>query len=395
MKKGIKIIIIILSILLLLTGTLFVFSRNIDKDANPHILAVTKKQKESIESIKQIDEDGHLYYMEYTADYNAGIPALFRKIAPIASKSSCTSFVTSDIDTKDVINARNFDTAHLGDDGKTETMALIIKLKPENAYASLNMFDVLYYWEINVKYHPGYLNNGKFDNSLLLLAPLICMDGINEKGVSVSIMTVDIKEGETPTRQNEKGKTKTMATLLLRDILDHCANCDEAIKLAQESNVFNLLGSDFHLLVCDESGRSIVLEWRYDKLNVIETDCSTNFFLGSDDAEDCYYDEGTYLKEAFPGKADVSYPYHWGYGHGYERFNTVVSKLDKAQVNNYKTRTALKYEEIVQLLQDVKQIYKSGHDSDTQYSVIYNNTAKSLRVYPNKEYNKYYEYTIK
>lgn len=394
MKKVYKFVLAVVFVFALGFGTLFILSRRINDDTNPHFFVTDTRQKERIESIKRIDEEGNLYYINYTADYNKSLVGAFSKFLNIATKSSCTSFLTSDIDTKEIINARNFDTTHLNDDNELETMALIIELNPENAYRSLNVFDVLYYWNIGIKYHPGNLDDGIFDNSILAVAPWICMDGINEKGLSVSIMTVDVLDGEKPTHQKIKGKEDCVCTVLLRKILDNCANCDEAIKVAKNVNMRNITGTDFHLLVCDKNGRSIALEWRYNELYVTETDCVTNFYVSFDDAKDCYYDDGTYLKEAFKGKADVSYSYHYGYGHGYERFNTVVKKLDEGIISDFscKTRTALKNDDIVKILQDVKQYYENGYDSHTQYSGLYNNTNNSLTVFSNQNYSKGYDF---
>lgn len=67
MKKVYKFVLAVVFVFALGFGTLFILSRRINDDTNPHFFVTDTRQKERIESIKRIDEEGNLYYMNYTA----------------------------------------------------------------------------------------------------------------------------------------------------------------------------------------------------------------------------------------------------------------------------------------------------------------------------------------
>ena len=59
-----------------------------------------------------------------------------------------------------------------------------------------------------------------------LTAPYICLDGLNEKGVSIAVLTLD----SDPVHQNT-GKPAIATTLAIRLVLDRAASTEEAVEL--------------------------------------------------------------------------------------------------------------------------------------------------------------------
>lgn len=59
-----------------------------------------------------------------------------------------------------------------------------------------------------------------------LTAPFVCLDGMNEKGVSIAVLTLDSE----PTKQNT-GKPTIATTLAIRLVLDKAASTEEAVEL--------------------------------------------------------------------------------------------------------------------------------------------------------------------
>ena len=59
-----------------------------------------------------------------------------------------------------------------------------------------------------------------------LTAPFICLDGVNEKGVSIAVLTLP----SDPT-MHDTGKPKLATSLLFRLVLDRAATTDEALEL--------------------------------------------------------------------------------------------------------------------------------------------------------------------
>ena len=78
------------------------------------------------------------------------------------------------------------------------------------------------------------------------------------------------------------------SSIMLRRLVDNCADVAEAIDYARTSDLTPADWQSCHLFVTDAAGRSVVLESRNGELSAVETDVVTNFYVGSDDAADSY-----------------------------------------------------------------------------------------------------------
>ena len=84
-----------------------------------------------------------------------------------------------------------------------------------------------------------------FDISMMDILPYECMDGINDQGLCVSLLRVDIKEGDQP------AKLPIASSMLLRYMLDDCANIDEAVQKTKTGILLPEDWQDCHLMVTD------------------------------------------------------------------------------------------------------------------------------------------------
>lgn len=89
-----------------------------------------------------------------------------------------------------------------------------------------------------------------------MLGPFASLDGINEKGVSIAVLTLD----SLPTRQNS-GKLKINTSLAIRLVLDRAASTQEAIDLLGSYDMVAMAGRDYHFFINDASGDSRVVEY--------------------------------------------------------------------------------------------------------------------------------------
>ena len=340
--------------------------------------------------IEQVDEDGYLYYAEYTADYGGSVLEGFNRYVNAKWTAGCSAFVASDED-GNIITGRNYDMYHKDPDGEFTGLNVVLKCDPEDGYASIGTADAAWVKYLGMPYYNGAFDLESTDLKWMAFLPYLCMDGMNEKGLVVSIFALDIKEGESPIEQKEAGKESIVLTRLIRIILDNCATVNEAVAAADSYNIHNMAGSDHHLLVSDADGNSVVLEWRNNELTVTETDAVTNFYLSSDDACDCY--KNGVLKEAYEGPADTKKEYHYGYGHGYHRFNDIVTCLDEH--GDGEGLAVLSRQEAKELLAQVAQTdLDTTLNQVTQYSVIYNNTERSMEIWPERDYDQSYNFEI-
>ena len=344
----------------------------------------------AVKNLTRVDDGGYLYSMDYTASYDN---ALMKFPINYIKTAGCSAFTTVN-EEGDVITARNYDLPHTDEDGNATGLNVVFTLRPEGKYASINFADAAWLTMIGIPYTAGAFDEGGASPMFLAFMPYLCMDGMNEKGLTVSILALDIKDGEAAVDQTEAGKDTVTITEMLRLMLDNCADVEEAIAMAQAYNLTNILGSDFHLFVTDAEGTGVVMEWRYNTLTLTWQDAVTNFYVGYDDAEDCYY--GDALKETFVRAEDLSWDYLYGYGHGYARFNTVAEMLDDHVTDPGTYATMVTDAEAMDTLAAVSQEY-DGTDltSLTQYSVIYNSTDLTAEVCVMRDYSVHYTFSLK
>ena len=307
--------------------------------------------------------------------------------------AGCSAFTTWNETGDSFMTARNCDFKHTDSSGAYTGLNVALHCAPEGKYKSLGIADAFWLAMAGGNICAGALDDGYTDTSLAVLLPYLIVDGINEKGLTVSILKLDVKEGEAAVNQQEPSKTTIGYFVLARYILDSCATVEEAIALAQEYNISNTGGIDLHLFITDSTGASIVLEWRYNQLTVTDTNAVTNFYVGFDDAEDRYKD-GICTEKAVRLDNTVR-EYHYGYGHGYHRLNGIVSALERYidfSQENYITK--MTQTQAMRILSVAAQDPSTEATSMTQYSVIYNAQDASATIWLHQDYDTAYNLVV-
>ena len=362
--------------------------------ANPHAAQwLNGEMSASLDTLTRMDEAGLLYEMRCDYDYygNPVISMLLTKFGVL--DAGCSAFTTWNESGTSFLTARNYDYRHRAPDGTFSGLNVAVHCAPDGKYKSIGIADACWLSLAGGDYYAGVLDDGRTDTSLAVLLPYLCVDGMNEKGLTMSILKLDVKDGETPVDQQEPGKVSVAHSVLARYILDSCATVDDAVALAQTYNVRNIAGMDFHLFVTDATGASAVLEWRSNQLCVTDTNAVTNFYVGFDDAEDRYKD-GICTEKAVKLDNTVR-DYHYGYGHGYHRFTGIVSALERYvdfSQEDYVTR--MTEAQAMRILSVAAQDPGTEATSMTQYSVIYNAQDAGATVWLNQDYTTAYRLTM-
>ena len=89
--------------------------------------------------------------------------------------------------------------------------------------------------------------------------------------------------------------------------------------------------------------------------------------------------------------------YHYGYGHGYHRFMTILGQLERYRdTSKEEYYTVMPESAALVILQSaVQNPYTNASGiSMTQYSVIYNNEKKTVEVWPFQNYSKSYIFDV-
>ena len=229
MKVLKKVLIVVLSVILVAVTGIFALWHN-------EIATVA-----SITTIIDQDlshDDGYTYEMNVSGDYYFDD---FLKQGGVSSDEELIQFITGNI-TKGVIPmtiqtkeiACSSFTAWTEDQqfvfGRNydfdETNTAIVHTNPKGRHASVSTIDLQF---LGIDEKNGI--TGIKEKALLLAAPYIPLDGINDAGVACGIYMTYQGDPTIPTNQNTE-KPDITSTTLLRLILDYADNVEEAIELA-------------------------------------------------------------------------------------------------------------------------------------------------------------------
>ena len=314
----------------------------------------------SVSSIHKLTDygDGYdLYSMDIRYDYNLDrlisrgitddqsmIDAILAESLPLlpvhikAPKFGCTAFTLTDAG-DDVHMGRNYDF-------KNDTSAMLVHCTPKDGYSSV-AFAAL----DNVSANQPEANLKK--RLAALTAPFICLDGMNEKGVSIAVLTLD----STPVHHNT-GKPAIATTLAIRLVLDRAATTQEAVDLLRGYDMFATSGRDYHFYITDASGdgRAVEYDCESPTRELVDTkiEAITNFYA-------------LYKEKVLPNQKNGIY------GHGRERYNAVMEVLE-AQ-SPYTDATV--WDALKASSQDPNPV---DITSNTQWSINFNNTARTASI---------------
>lgn len=346
MKKTIKVILaVVLAVVLLGAGAFGV------------LYAGRIKTMSSIQKITDYSDGYNLYRMNVEYDYQLDdiikrgitddqsmIDAILAEALPLlpvkikAPKFGCTAFTLTD-ENGQTHMGRNYDF-------KRDTSAMLVYCTPKNGYKSV-AFAAMDNVSANV---PDENLKKKLAS---LTAPFICLDGMNEKGVSIAVLTLD----STPV-YHDTGKPTIATTLAIRLVLDRAATTQEAVDLLRGYDMFASSGRDYHFYITDASGDGRAVEYDCDSptRELVDTkiEAITNFYA-------------IYKEKVLPNQKNGIY------GHGRERYDAVMEVLETQ--SPYTDATV--WEALKASSQDPNPV---DITSNTQWSINFNNTARTASI---------------
>ncbi len=262
---------------------------------------------------------------------------------------ACSSIAAKNADScGGQIYGRNFDW-------KKECAILMIHTKPYKGYESVST-SCLEFLGLGINWDPATSS----DHGAIALAAIdVPMDGMNEKGLYISVL-VDDKNHET---KQATDKNDVIITVAMRYILDNAATVDEAIEILKSIDIYSANGGmGFHLAIADNEGKAVVVEWYNNIMYTKETPVVTNHYLteGAITAVTAAYEaEGKVYKPS--GSSEPRY-------NKLMALNPSTAILSKAQVSA--------------ALEDVKQ------DNMTMWSVVYEPNNRRATYYFREDFTK-------
>ena len=174
--------------------------------------------------------------------------------------AGCSTF-TGTLENGEYVLGRNFDV--------DPCPSVLVRTTPADGYASISMVNLTY---LGLPYERLPITDEV--TPFLLAAPYKPLDGINEKGLAIGVLSA--KDHVTCQNTGKIGLTTTSA---IRVALDRCATVQEVIDLWSQFDMYPSRGSNYHFQIMDLTGESVVIEYANGEMQVIQASYVTNFFL--------------------------------------------------------------------------------------------------------------------
>lgn len=329
----------------------------------------------TLATVQQVTHSGTpfgLYAMDVRYPYNLDriverglggdqdtIDAIMHEALPLlpvhmqAPQFGCSAFTLNDGES--VLMGRNYDF-------KLDTSAMLVHCAPRDGYESIG-FCALDNLNANAPL------SGVAERMACLAAPFACLDGVNEKGVSIAVLTLDSKPTHRVT-----GKPVLSTPLAIRLVLDRAATTQEAVDLLLGYDMFATSGRDYHFYITDASGDGRVVEYDCDSPErlpqVTSTRQVTNFYV-------------MHKQFVKPNQKNGHY------GHGRERFDAIERVLDAAPVDEDAQVTAWRA-----LRTAAQEPNPEDVTSNTQWSVVFDTKNLTADVALRRCFDDVYHATI-
>ena len=338
---------------------------------------------------------GRIYEMYYTVDYklddaiNFGINGQKKleqfvgaylmdqrssKSVSLAYDAGCSAFAAPDKSTGNYLMGRNFDFNHWGKDSKRiDIPVIVVHTAPKGGKKSVSFVDGYF-----VFYKKGFYTDGESDLSMLMAAPYLLLDGINEDGFAISVLKLDGK----PTKQ-EGGTNKTIfTTVAMRMLLDRVSTVKEATDMLKQYNMcMDTDTASYHFFMADATGDYAIVEYTGPDPDHVHP--STMEVLRDNDTlryVTNFYVSPTMVETSFGGKTS----------HGRSRYNDLRDGLRNYNYNVTPSQ-ALELLKIVAQGPDGPDQSSTGF---TQWSEVYNLTKRRLTMNLTREWNKTFEFGV-
>lgn len=231
--------------------------------------------------------------------------------------------------------------------------ALVVSAKPEEGYASISTVNMDF-----IQAAAGMESERLPDEMKTMAALYAPLDGMNEKGLCVSVNMIE----DSASISQDTGKKDITTTTAVRLLLDKAADVDEALELLKEYDLHASMGMMVHFALADAKGNAVVVEYVEDEMVVTDTPVVTNFYLAE-------------------GKK---------HGIGTEQSHTryeILTKLlkEKKTMNGQDVRDAL------------DSVSKDNFDdpSSTEWSIVFHQGNGEVCYYHRENYEKAYEFKIR
>jgi len=302
--------------------------------------SLTNQQVETLASLIKVDAYP-LYTLHYVGEY-----AEVAQAAPRPTAGACSLFAALG-NSQSRLYGRNFDWHY--------SPATLLFSDPPEGYASVSMVDIAYLFP-NAKTARSLEELPLKERIALLDTWQMPFDGMNEYGLAVGMSAVS--DSMTP---NDPAKATMDSLQVMRQVLDRARTVDEAVEILGSYNIDWIGGPQVHYLVADEDGGAALIEYYEREMVVFQNEQlwlqATNFTVAAQN--------GSPLG--------------------------VCPRYDRIHARLSQTNGSLTPVEALDLLE---QVASSDKAFGTQWSVVYDLSARRVQVVMGREYGNVYEFKV-
>lgn len=230
--------------------------------------------------------------------------------------------------------------------------AMMVVSHPSDGYASFSTVNVDF-----IRQGTGFASHFLSDEVLAVAALYAPLDGMNEKGLCVSVNMIQ----DTDTISQDTEKPDITTTTAIRLLLNKAASVDEAVELLGQYDFHASMGYMVHLAIADSTGKSVAVEYVDNEMKVIETPILTNFYLAEGDKNGI------------------------GTSQSHTRFEILEQTLEE--------QPAMDSGQVRDALASVSK-GNFGEFESTEWSVVFDQTALTAEYYHREDYGKSYAFTL-
>lgn len=244
--------------------------------------------------------------------------------------------------------------------------ALVLKTNPAKGYKSISTVNIDF-----IKAGAGSFSALLSDGLVNKIAAYAPLDGMNEKGLCVSVNMIQDSER---TNQNTS-KPDITTTTAIRLLLDKAATTDEAVELLKKYDFHPSFGFCVHFAICDTYGKAVAVEYIDNEISIIETPILTNFYVTS-------------------GKK-----YGIGTNQSHQRFEKLEKVVSSPSTSSGTASTNV--ETTSSTISDVAKIMESvskhnyNEFESTEWSVIFDQKNLTATYYHRENYKKNWKFEVK
>lgn len=231
--------------------------------------------------------------------------------------------------------------------------ALVMEAHPEKGYGSISTVNMDF-----IRQGAGGIGQLFLSDEVRKIAALYApLDGMNEKGLAVSVNMIQ----DSAVISQDRGKPDLTTTTAVRLLLDKAADVEEGLELLESYDLHGSMGMMVHFALADKSGRSVAVEYIGNEMVVTETPVVTNFYLAEGEKKGI------------------------GTAQSHERYEILMKRLTEAG--------KLAMEDMRDALDSVSKD-NFGEFESTEWSIVFNQDTGEVRYYHRENYEKAFVFRL-